>query len=461
MRIPHRTLTVFVCSLIAVSALTGSALAALKDFGPLTAAGFPAWYRDNNNLPVQQCLVTTPSPTGLGSMCALTMIPLAGQTPPFDPALPVVFNSNWPLEAMYFTAENDPVFAIFGSTKTRIILALTSSFVNNVNPVPGEQMVFARVRVELRTVPPGSYTIIHPYGTENMTVDATGDARLTRDFPLLPVAGDFTTALAGDIGPFLKWAPDPGYPGGTNPDGTITVGGETFLGDPNVPHAITGSPTGNNFIRITGPQGANLDGNNGNVIQTSLFIVESRVIKPMLNVGFSFTGTAPGTGTVTSVPGGISCTGSAGGTTGTCSAPFDIGATVTLTAFEDPDTVFTGWSGACTNVAGDCLPSLLTAATSVTAGFTTVQPVRRDVLPLLEYATLGAAYAPVADGASATILVREATLTEPFTVGRTTSITLKGGYDKRFATNTGTFSSLAGILTIGNGILIVENFIIL
>jgi hypothetical protein len=67
-----------------------------------------------------------------------------------------------------------------------------------------------------------------------------------------------------------------------------------------------------------------------------------------------------GAGAVTSAPAGIAC-GAA------CSAAFDAGATVTLTAAPDADSVFGGWSGPCTGT-GPCTVTM-DAARSVTATF--------------------------------------------------------------------------------------------
>jgi hypothetical protein len=67
-----------------------------------------------------------------------------------------------------------------------------------------------------------------------------------------------------------------------------------------------------------------------------------------------------GAGTVSSSPEGIDCG-------GTCSAPFDAGTTVTLTAAPDGDSVFGGWSGACTGT-DPCVVSI-DQAKSVTATF--------------------------------------------------------------------------------------------
>lgn len=78
-----------------------------------------------------------------------------------------------------------------------------------------------------------------------------------------------------------------------------------------------------------------------------------------LSVTKSPTGT--GTGTVTSSPAGINCG-------ATCSASITSGTSVTLTANADSGSVFSGWSGACTNTTGTCTVAM-DAAKSVSATF--------------------------------------------------------------------------------------------
>jgi FtsP/CotA-like multicopper oxidase with cupredoxin domain len=88
--------------------------------------------------------------------------------------------------------------------------------------------------------------------------------------------------------------------------------------------------------------------------------------------------TKTGSGTVTSVPGGIDC-----GTT--CSGSFPAGVNVTLVANPVPGSVFTGWTGACTGT-GECVLDMAAAA-DVTATFSNVAAVKLlspnggDVLP--------------------------------------------------------------------------------
>ena len=102
-----------------------------------------------------------------------------------------------------------------------------------------------------RTFPSaGTYTITHPYGVDVFEVPTIGAGReiqFTRDIGI-GAPGDFIGALKGDIGPFLVRAA-----------GTITVGTETFIGDPNVLQTVTGSPFGTNFLRVQGPDGSGID----------------------------------------------------------------------------------------------------------------------------------------------------------------------------------------------------------
>ena len=67
-----------------------------------------------------------------------------------------------------------------------------------------------------------------------------------------------------------------------------------------------------------------------------------------------------GTGTVTSDVGGINCP-------GVCGATYEDGVAVVLTATGDPNSTFTGWSGACAGT-GTCEVSM-DGAQSVTASF--------------------------------------------------------------------------------------------
>ena len=80
----------------------------------------------------------------------------------------------------------------------------------------------------------------------------TGGTRainMTRDIGI-GAPQTYTGALKGDVGPFLRSVNGPYTE--VNPDTGAT---ETFVGDPNLNEAVTGSPFNTNFLRITGPAG--------------------------------------------------------------------------------------------------------------------------------------------------------------------------------------------------------------
>jgi M6 family metalloprotease-like protein len=111
---------------------------------------------------------------------------------------------------------------------------------------------------------------------------------------------------------------------------------------------------------------------------------------PTVSYALTVQGAGPGTGTVTSSPGGISCTVTAGAVSGTCSTPV-VGATpVTLTAAPNNASLFSQWTNA-----GACLHALacdltVNQATSLTARFILTPDNTASSAPLLGGAALDA-----------------------------------------------------------------------
>jgi YVTN family beta-propeller protein len=91
---------------------------------------------------------------------------------------------------------------------------------------------------------------------------------------------------------------------------------------------------------------------------------------------YDLTVTKPGDGegTVTSTPSGIACGPS-------CTAPFLCTDSIILEAVPDAESVFSGWSGACSGPASTCSP-LLTGDATATAVFT-AKKASADYLPLI------------------------------------------------------------------------------
>jgi hypothetical protein len=244
--------------------------AALKavDPGPYTASTgyFPHWYQDNDNLSLELCQSKAQSPLVPGSyMC--TLIPEPGV---FDDTQPMVFPNNWPSELFWFIAEA-AIPAVGGSNYELEVYtaAIEAAFALEL-PRVGDQQSFARIRIRASIPTPGTYTVTHPYGVETFNVTAADIAdgggrraiNMTRDIGI-GAPGIFNGALNGDVGPFLK-GPGAPYPA-TNPE---TGEAELFIGDPNVPSTVTGSPFGTNYVEISGPAGT---------IRTELFSVSGKI----------------------------------------------------------------------------------------------------------------------------------------------------------------------------------------
>ena len=244
--------TVFSLALFASVRPSPAALNAV-DPGPYLADNgfFPAWYQDTHGLGLDLCLsganiAAGAVPGGLGG-AACTLLANLGI---FDPALPINFPTNFPDESFYFMA--DAVFTAGGVAVT-YVSNLEAAFGGGV-PEANQQITFARIRIRITlpaTAPGGNYTVTHPYGVEVFSVAPGGGIKVinaTRDIGVAP--GIFTGALAGDIGPFLRDASL--APGAFIPS---SVPGESYIGDPNTPRPVQGSPFGTNFVRVDGPAG--------------------------------------------------------------------------------------------------------------------------------------------------------------------------------------------------------------
>lgn len=199
--------------------------AALDSYGAIDPVhGYPVTYTDSNGLALQLCLDDN-------GMCL-------AERP--DLGSPMSFPDNFPDEAFWWAADTQVTTSI-GLAKLR--LALESAFLNGP-VVAGDQISFARVRIRVDVPTAGTYTITHPFGTEVYEVTTPGVAAIndTVDIGCELTPCDFGAALGGAVDPFLVWDPAvaPAAPAG-------------YIGDPNVEHAIVGSPTGNNLFRVEGP----------------------------------------------------------------------------------------------------------------------------------------------------------------------------------------------------------------
>ena len=195
----------------------------LTAFGPISETdGFPVWYKDDAGRKLEFCVDQN------DPLCGF----LPGEVP--DETKPLSFPDNWPEEIFYFLAGSE--ITPPGGGAIDATLGLEATFANGA-PVDGDQMVFGRVRFRGRDLQPGAtYTITHPYGVDRFTAEADGTFRFVEDIGISP--GQFGGALNSRIGPFLRWDPNvaPAAPAG-------------YVGDPNVEHAVTGSPYETNYLK--------------------------------------------------------------------------------------------------------------------------------------------------------------------------------------------------------------------
>jgi alpha-tubulin suppressor-like RCC1 family protein len=161
-----------------------------------------------------------------------------------------------------------------------------------------------------------------------------------------------------------------------------------------------------------------------------------------------------GSGSVISSPSGINLASSWYGT-----AQFPAGSIVTLTATSDSGSTFSGWRGACSGL-GNCTVTI-NAETMVSAVFTTTAmgnpgPVKMDNQ---FFQLFQDAYNGLLDGSTATISANSLNIFENLVFNRNVAVTLKGGYDGSFGTNSGQ-TVIRGTLTITSGSVTMENIII-
>lgn len=248
---------------LAVAAGAARAELAAVDPGPYTPAtgGFPQWYQDESGLSLELCQSKALSPSGTPGAYLCTLLPEPGV---YDDTQPMVFPDNWPPELFWFLAETSIPDNGSGLELEVYVAAIEAAFALE-QPRDGDQQSFARIRIRASVPVAGTYTITHPYGVETVQVETAGRRaiNITRDIGI-GAPGDFSGALQGDIGPFLTSTT--GQVTATNPETGET---ETFIGDPNVPTAVTGGLSGNNFVRIEGP--------GGRVIQTGQFALSGKV----------------------------------------------------------------------------------------------------------------------------------------------------------------------------------------
>lgn len=266
--------------------------ATLQRVGPVSNApsigGYPSWYQDHTGLTLEFCDPKNASEVE-GGWCLLL--------PPDVPTVPEVFPNPFFDEHFYFAANAN--LNLGNGGKALLVLAEEGAFATGP-PAPGDQITFSRIRVKLTPVPvTGTYRFIHPYGEEIVDANAGDVIFITDDIGInCPPGGPFDCSLQSRLGPFLLPSATPGGPemaaltalnptpdtdpahfGGVFGPTPYPGTGKAYIADPARIGPVTGSPLGQNFFRIEGPAGSNLDGAGNNFIQTSDFSLMGRVFE--------------------------------------------------------------------------------------------------------------------------------------------------------------------------------------
>src|SRR3954453_21783904 len=143
----------------------------LTEAGPLAEHGFPAGERDSNRARLEAG-VTLDAP-----LCPT----LPAEVP--NPDAPVSYPDNFPGEFFYQLA---------GATVTgpgvdmTVGMDLEGAWANGV-VVPGDQMVFGRIRIRDKAIADGEYRVVHPYGVDEFVADGSG-INYTQDIGTTPGA---------------------------------------------------------------------------------------------------------------------------------------------------------------------------------------------------------------------------------------------------------------------------------
>jgi len=252
---------------VALSGVGLVALAAPATAAPLTevspvdnATGYPFWFGDGGDpqeglspVRLELCLDDEQDP----------LCPVVGDRP--SPGQPLSVPENFPDESFWWSGE--ATIQPAGGPRARLVLAQEAAFGGVGDVAVGQQVAFSRLRIRIDDLPAGAgYHVTTPYGERDVEADDRGRVFVTEDQGCMAPPCGFEAGLNGEVGPFLRWD-------GGAPDG--------YVGDPNVEHTVVGSPTGDNFFRVEGPD---IGGPGVDVVQTDLFTVQGRIAKPRATV---------------------------------------------------------------------------------------------------------------------------------------------------------------------------------
>lgn len=187
---------------------------------------FPDWYQDDAGVKLELCVVDDLCLGGNNLPDPAAPMELATATPEGQVTDP----GNFPGEAFYAHASAE--VALAGGGTASAFGALEAAFATE-DPIDGDQIIFARVQVDVRNAAPGrTLRFVTPWGpTITGTTNVDGRLRVRRESTTSPV-----TDTRSGFGPsFVRW--DAGAPAG-------------FIGNPGVLHTVTGGRNGINSLTV-------------------------------------------------------------------------------------------------------------------------------------------------------------------------------------------------------------------
>src|SRR5262249_9214454 len=238
------SLAVVACVMLSAGWASAQHAVGLSRVGSTDAAnGFPRWYMDGTGLQLAPCLVSTADdPCGINAE--------------INPALPVVFPTNFPAEFFYMRA-TARIDGIGGVGRADAGWALEGAFGGPTGTPadgPGSQIVFARFRLRVTggLQAGATYVMTGPYGQQSFVADPTRTLHFTYDRggAAAPHARHFYLTCGG----FMRWDPASGPPAGS-------------IANPATDHGIVGGQ--NNFFRLSWP--------GIGIVETNLFSITGKI----------------------------------------------------------------------------------------------------------------------------------------------------------------------------------------
>lgn len=238
--------------LSSISLLANNAQAEFASVGlPDPVHKFPVSITDTNNVSLTLCR----DGDGVTGMCIFD---------PIDPTSAWSVTTGFGAEAFFNLA--NATLTMPSGRRGLLVLGTEAAYLP-ATVADGNQNLFGRIRIRVDVPGPGTYRVFHPYmkfpGCQPNVYTVNGGRRAINDTLDIGGGAPFSAVLAGQVGPFLQWDPK-----------VAPLAPPGYVGNPQVPHAITGSKCGTNVFRVDGP---NIGGVGVNTVSTNLFNVSGKI----------------------------------------------------------------------------------------------------------------------------------------------------------------------------------------